>query len=167
VLEASYQLLRRELAQELLERIKQKPPAFFERLVVELLVAMGYGGSLKDAGQAVGRSGDGGIDGVIKEDRLGLDYIYIQAKRWDDTVGRPQVQAFAGALEEQRARRGVMITTSTFSQDVHRYIGRIEKRIVLIDGEQLAQLMIEYGVGVAEEASYVVKKLDADYFEEG
>jgi restriction system protein len=167
VLEGSYQLLRRELADELLDRIKQKPPVFFERLVVELLVAMGYGGSLKDAGQAVGRSGDGGIDGVIKEDKLGLDFIYIQAKRWESTVGRPVVQAFAGALDEQKARKGVIITTSTFSPEAHAYVKRIERKIVLIDGEQLAQLMIDYGVGVAEEAVYVVKKLDADYFEEG
>jgi restriction system protein len=166
VLEASYQVLRRELAQELLERIKQKPPAFFERLVVELLVAIGYGGSLKDAGQAIGRSGDGGIDGVIKEDRLGLDYIYIQAKRWEATVGRPVVQAFAGSLDEQKARKGVMITTSYFSQDARRFVDRIEKKIVLIDGEQLTQLMIEYNVGVAIEESYSVKKIDLDYFEE-
>jgi len=166
VLEASYQVLRRELAQELLERIKSKPPIFFERLVVELLVAMGYGGSLKDAGQAIGRSGDGGIDGVIKEDRLGLDYIYIQAKRWDGTVGRPVVQAFAGSLDEQKARKGVMIATSTFSQDARRFVERIEKKIVLIDGEQLAQLMIEYNVGVAVEQTYTVKKIDLDYFEE-
>jgi len=166
VLEASYQVLRRELAQELLERIKSKPPIFFERLVVELLVAMGYGGSLKDAGQAIGRSGDGGIDGVIKEDRLGLDYIYIQAKRWDGTVGRPVVQAFAGSLDEQKARKGVMIATSTFSQDARRFVERIEKKLVLIDGEQLAQLMIEYNVGVAVEQTYTVKKIDLDYFEE-
>lgn len=166
VLEASYQVLRRELAQELLERIKQRPPAFFEKLVVDLLVAMGYGGSRKDAGERVGRSGDGGIDGVIKEDKLGLDYIYIQAKRWEGTVGRPQVQTFAGALDEQKARKGVMITTSTFSQDAERYVGRIEKKIALIDGETLAQLMIEHNVGVAEEATYTVKKADLDYFEE-
>lgn len=166
VLEESYLLLRRDLAQELLERIKRKPPIFFERLVVELLVAMGYGGSLKDAGQAVGRSGDGGIDGIIKEDRLGLDYIYIQAKRWEDTVGRPAVQAFAGSLDEQRARRGVMITTSSFSQEAHRFVSRIEKKIVLIDGEMLAQLMIDYNVGVAVEETYVVKRVDIDYFEE-
>jgi restriction system protein len=166
VLEASYQILRRDLAQELLDRIKQKPPVFFERLVVELLVAMGYGGSLKDAGQAIGRSGDGGIDGVIKEDRLGLDYIYIQAKRWEGTVGRPVVQAFAGSLDEVKARKGVMITTSNFSQDARRYVERIEKKIVLIDGEQLTQLMIEYNVGVTIEETYVVKKVDLDYFEE-
>ncbi len=166
ILEASYQFLRRELAQELLERIKQKPPVFFERLVVELLVAIGYGGSLKDAGQAVGRNGDGGIDGVIKEDRLGLDYIYIQAKRWEGTVGRPVVQAFAGALDEQKARKGVMITTSTFSQDARRFVERIERKIVLLDGEQFTQLMIEYNVGVAVEETYIVKKMDLDYFEE-
>ena len=166
VLEEIYQLLRRELAQELLERIKTKPSVFFERLVVELLVAMGYGGSLKDAGQAVGRSGDGGIDGIIKEDKLGLDYLYVQAKRWEGTVGRPVVQAFAGSLDEQRARRGVMITTSQFSQDAHNFVNRIEKKIVLIDGERLTQLMIEYNVGVAVEDTYVVKRIDLDYFEE-
>lgn len=166
LLEASYQVLRKDVAQELLDRIKQKSPTFFERLVVELLVAMGYGGSLKDAGQAVGRSGDGGIDGVIKEDRLGLDYIYIQAKRWEGTVGRPVVQAFAGSLDEVKARKGVMITTSTFSQDARRFVDRIDKKIVLIDGEQLAQLMIEYNVGVAVEETYTIKKVDIDYFED-
>ena len=127
---------------------------------------MGYGGSLKDAGQAVGRSGDGGIDGIIKEDKLGLDYLYVQAKRWEGTVGRPVVQAFAGSLDEQRARRGVMITTSQFSQDAHNFVNRIEKKIVLIDGERLTQLMIEYNVGVAVEDTYVVKRIDLDYFEE-
>ncbi len=163
-LEASYQTLRRELADELLEQIKSRPPRFFEKLVVDLLVAMGYGGSRKDAGQRVGRSGDGGIDGIIKEDKLGLDYVYIQAKRWEGTVGRPQVQAFAGSLDEQKARKGVMITTSNFSQDAHRFVDRIEKKIVLIDGEQLTQLMIEHNVGVAIEETYTVKKIDLDYF---
>lgn len=166
VLETSYQLLRRELAQELLEQIKKRPPIFFEQLVVDLLVAMGYGGSRKEAGERVGRSGDGGIDGIIKEDKLGLDYVYIQAKRWEGTIGRPVVQAFAGALDEQKARKGVMISTSTFSQDARRYVERIEKKIVLIDGEQLTQLMIDYNVGVAEEQTYTVKKLDLDYFGE-
>jgi restriction system protein len=127
---------------------------------------MGYGGSRKDAAERVGRSGDGGIDGVIKEDRLGLDFIYIQAKRWEGTVGRPVVQGFAGALEEQKARRGVLITTSNFSQEAQKYVGRIEKRIVLIDGEQLTQLMIDYNVGIAEEQAYVVKRIDLDYFGE-
>ena len=163
-LESSYQSLRRALAQELLERIKGCPPRFFEKLVVDLLVAMGYGGSRKDAGQAVGQSGDGGIDGIIKEDKLGLDVVYIQAKRWDGTVGRPVVQAFAGSLEGQRARKGVLITTSQFSQDAKDYVNRIEKKIVFIDGEQLAQLMIDHNMGATEVATYTVKKVDLDYF---
>ena len=166
MLEAGYQSLRRELARDLLQRVKSVSPRFFERLVVDLLVAMGYGGSRKDAGQAVGQSGDGGIDGIIKEDRLGLDVVYVQAKRWDGTVGRPVVQAFAGSLEGQRARKGVLITTSQFSQDARDYVSRIEKKIVLIDGEQLAQLMIDYGIGVAEVVSYTVKRIDADYFDQ-
>lgn len=166
VLETSYQLLRRELAQEILEQIKKRPAIFFEQLVVDLLVGMGYGGSRKEAGERVGRSGDGGIDGIIKEDKLGLDYVYIQAKRWDRTVGRPEVQGFAGALDEQKARKGVMISTASFSQDARRYVERIEKKIVLIDGEQLTQLMIDYNVGVSEEQTYTVKKVDLDYFGE-
>jgi restriction system protein len=165
-LESSYQNLRQALAQELLERIKNCSPRFFEGLVVDLLVSMGYGGSRKDAGQAVGQSGDGGIDGIIKEDKLGLDVVYIQAKRWEGNVGRPVVQAFAGSLEGQRARKGVLITTSQFTQDAKDYVSRIEKKIVLIDGDQLAQLMIDHGIGVAEVANYTVKKIDLDYFEE-
>jgi restriction system protein len=162
----SYQQLRQTLAQEVLERVKNCTPRFFERLVVELLVAMGYGGSLSDAGEAVGRSGDGGIDGIIKEDRLGLDVVYLQAKRWEGTVGRPVVQAFAGSLEGERANKGVLLTTSNFSQDARDYVRRIQKKIVLIDGEQLAQLMIDYDIGVAHAAAYVVKRIDSDYFEE-
>jgi len=165
-IEAGYQQLRRQLADELLQSIRSATPAFFERLVVDVLVKMGYGGSLKDAGQAVGRSGDGGIDGIIKEDRLGLDQIYVQAKRWADTVGRPQIQAFAGSLEGHRARKGVFITTSQFSADAKDYVTRIEKRIVLIDGEELAGWMIDFGVGVSEVASYHIRRLDPDYFEE-
>jgi restriction system protein len=164
VLEQSYQELRRELANELLDRIKTCSPRFFERLVVDLLVAMGYGGSRKDAGQAVGQSGDEGIDGIIKEDRLGLDVVYIQAKRWANTVGRPVVQAFAGSLEGQRARKGVLITTSDFSKDAREYVRHIEKKIVLIDGPELAKLMMDHGVGVTEVATYTVKKMDHDYF---
>jgi restriction system protein len=141
-------------------------PRFFERLVVDLLVAMGYGGSRKDAGERIGQSGDGGVDGIIKEDRLGLDVVYIQAKRWEGTVGRPVVQGFAGSLEGFRARKGVLITTSAFSKDAKEYVDRIEKKIVLIDGEQLAQYMIDYGIGVAEVATYTVKKADLDYFGE-
>jgi len=166
VMEAGYWELRRDLAQDLLNRIKSCSPRFFEQLVVDLLVKMGYGGSRKDAGEAVGQSGDGGIDGIIKEDKLGLDAIYIQAKRWDGTVGRPLVQAFAGSLEGHRARKGVMITSSQFSPDAKDYVTRIEKKIILIDGEELAQLMIDFGVGVADEASYVVRRLDIDYFDE-
>jgi restriction system protein len=165
-LETSYQKLRRELAQEILELVHNCSPRFFEQLVVDLLVSMGYGGSRKDAGQAVGQSGDGGIDGIIKEDKLGLDVVYIQAKRWTGTVGRPVVQAFAGSLDGFRARKGVLITTSQFTRDAHDYVSRIEKKIVLIDGEQLAQLMIDHDIGVTEIARYVVKKIDTDYFDE-
>ncbi len=164
-LESSYQELRQELAQELLSLAKICTPGFFESLVVDLLVAMGYGGSKKDAGQAVGQSGDGGIDGIIKEDKLGLDVVYIQAKRWEGTVGRPVVQTFAGSLEGFRARKGVLITTSNFSKTAKDYVTRIEKKIVLIDGEQLAELMIDHGVGVSEVAQYTIKKIDLDYFE--
>lgn len=165
-LETSYQNLRIELARELLDKVKTCTPDFFENLVVDLLVAMGYGGSRRDAGQAVGRSGDDGVDGIIKEDRLGLDVVYIQAKRWGNKVSRPEVQAFAGSLEGQRARKGVFITTSQFTTDARDYVNRIEKKIVLIDGEQLVQLMIDFGIGVAEVTHYVVKKVDVDYFEE-
>ncbi|WP_426754202.1 restriction endonuclease [Myxococcus sp. Y35] len=125
---------------------------------------MGYGGSRKDAGLAVGQSGDEGFDGIIKEDRLGLDVVYIQAKRWTNTVGRPVVQAFAGSLEGQRARKGVLITTSDFAREVRDYVKQIEKKIVLLNGVELARLMIDHGVGVTEVATYTVKKLDLDYF---
>jgi len=166
VLEASYQELRRSLAQELLDKIMACSPKFFEQLVVDLLVSMGYGGSRKDAGEAIGHSGDDGIDGIIKEDKLGLDAVYIQAKRWNGTVGRPVVQAFAGSLEGQRAKKGIMISTSQFSQDAKDYVTRIEKKIILIDGEQLAQYMIDNNVGVAEMVNYSVKRVDLDYFDE-
>ncbi len=166
ILESSYEKLRMELASELLEKIKSCSPSFFEKLVIDLLVAMGYGGSRSDAGRAIGRSGDEGIDGIINEDRLGLDVIYVQAKRWSDTVGRPVVQAFAGSLEGKRAKKGILITTSKFSKEAHDYVKVIEKKIVLIDGERLAQLMIDYNVGVSEVASYTIKRIDTDYFEE-
>jgi restriction system protein len=167
-LACTYQTLRRSLADDLLKRVREVPPAFFEGLVVDLLVAMGYGGSRKDAGQALGRTGDGGVDGIIKEDKLGLDVVYVQAKRWKNanTVGRPDVQAFAGSLEGHRARKGVFITTSKFSQDATEYVRRIEKKIVLINGEELAQLMIDHNIGVSEVANYSVKRIDNDYFEE-
>ena len=147
ILEASYQSIRNGLAQDLLELVMKCSPQFFERLVVEVLVAMGYGGSLKDAGEAVGQSGDEGIDGIIKEDKLGLDAIYIQAKRWENTIGRPTVQAFAGALMGKKANKGVLITTSKFSKEAQQYVTKIDKKIVLISGEQLAELMIDHGVG--------------------
>jgi restriction system protein len=132
----------------------------------KLLVAMGYGGSIEDAGNAVGKAGDEGIDGIIKEDKLGLDVVYIQAKKWtDNVVGRPTVQAFAGSLEGHRAKKGVMITTSTFSQDARNYVQKIEKKIVLVDGKQLADLMIEHDVGVTVTKTYRSKKLDQDFFE--
>lgn len=165
-LEASYQNLRKTLAEELLDRVKKCPPKFFEKLVVDLLVSMGYGGSRKDAGQAVGQSGDDGIDGIIKEDKLGLDLVYLQAKRWEATVGRPVVQAFAGSLEGQRAKKGVLITTSQFSQEAKDYVSRIEKKIILIGGEELAQFMIDHGIGVTEVRTYSVRKMDLDYFDE-
>ena len=166
ILESSYGALRESLASELLERTKKCSYRFFENLVVALLLAMGYGGSRKDAGSAIGKSGDGGIDGVIKEDKLGLDTIYIQAKRWDSTVERPIVQAFAGSLMGQKAHKGIIITTSRFSNDAITYAKNIEKKIVLIDGNDLVQLMIDYDIGVSQHATYVVKKFDSDFFEE-
>lgn len=165
LIEASYTQLRAQLASDLLEHVKSLSPSAFERLVVELLVRMGYGGSREDAGRAVGRSGDGGIDGVINEDRLGLDVVYIQAKRWENSVGRPDVQAFAGALAGQKARKGVMITTSSFSRHACDFVTQVQSKIVLIDGEELAELMIDFGLGVAPVALYEIKKVDTDFFE--
>ena len=167
LLEQAYQSLRRQLAMELLVEVKEMSPEFFERLVVELLVKMGYGGTLRDAGQAVGQSGDGGIDGIIKEDRLGLDVIYIQAKRYDDqAVGRPAIQAFVGALQGVRARKGIFITTSRFAQTAHEYTGNIDTRVILIDGEQLAEYMIDFNLGVSTVNTFEVKRIDSDYFTE-
>ena len=165
--EGSYETLRASVEQELISRVKAASPAFFERLVVQLLVAMGYGGSQADAGKAVGQSGDGGIDGVIKEDRLGLDTIYLQAKRWEGTVGRPVVQAFVGSLEGQHSRRGVLITTSEFSAEARSYVKGIEKRIILIDGTELARLMFEFDVAVTPTGPpYVLKRVDLDFFDD-
>jgi len=166
-LETAYENLRAELADELLARLKKSSPPFFERAVVELLVKMGYGGSRADAGKAIGKSGDGGIDGIIKEDRLGLDVVYIQAKRWDNnSVGRPDVMQFAGALQAQKANKGIFITTSRYTDDARSYVSQIGSKIVLIDGEQLTNLMIENDVGVSTVSLYPVKKIDTDYFEE-
>jgi restriction system protein len=160
----AYEALRNSLTANLLAQVRESSPAFFELLVVDVLVSMGYGGSRKDAGEAIGRSGDEGIDGIIKEDRLGLDIIYIQAKRWASTVGRPEVQRFAGALQGKRARKGVFITTSSFSREAEKYVGNIEAKVILIDGKRLAEFMIDYGVGVRTEATYELKRIDADYF---
>jgi restriction system protein len=165
-IELAYQGLREQLAQELLSRILSCSPTFFEQLVVELLVKMGYGGSRRDAGERIGQTGDGGIDGIIKEDRLGLDTIFIQAKRWQGSVGRPEVQKFVGALQGQRARKGVFITTSVYTSEAVDYASRIDTKVVLIDGKQLSALMIDFDVGVSPSASYVVKRIDSDYFEE-
>ncbi len=166
-LEAAYQQIRQSLAEELLDQLKQTSPAQFEHIVIQVLVAMGYGGTHRDAARAVGRSGDGGIDGIIKEDRLGLDTLYIQAKRYtQQSVGRPEVQAFVGALTGQRARKGVLLTTSTFTADAHAYVDHIDPRIVLIDGRQLAEYMIDHDIGVTTAETYPVKRLDADFFEE-
>jgi len=165
-LEMAYLELRNALRQEVLDKVKKSPPDFFESLVIELLVRMGYGGSQEDAGQTLGRSGDGGIDGKIKEDRLGLDFICVQAKRWESNVGRPIVQAFAGSLDGFRARKGVLITTSGFTKEAIEYVKMIGKSIVLIDGEELTRLMFEYDLGVTPVKHYVLKKLDHDYFEE-
>lgn len=160
----AYQQLRTGLVDELLDIVKGSSPAFFERLVVDLLLAMGYGGTREDAGKTIGRSGDEGIDGVINEDRLGLDVVYIQAKKWENTITRPEVQKFAGALQGKRARKGVFITTSRFSQGALEFADFIDSRIVLIDGQMLAGLMIDHNVGVSRAEIYEIKQIDSDYF---
>ena len=166
VLDSAYQVIRNDLSQELLNQVLNNSPAFFERLVVELLVNMGYGGSRVDAARAVGRSGDGGIDGIIDEDRLGLDTIYIQAKRWDEgKVGRPEIQKFVGALHGRKAKKGIFITTSSFTKNAHEYAKDIDPKVVLIDGVRLSDLMIDFNVGVSLDTTYKLKKLDSDYFE--
>lgn len=164
VLEQAYQSIRQALALELLNQVTGATPAFFERLVVELLVKMGYGGSRKDAGEKIGQSGDGGIDGIIKEDRLGLDTIFIQAKRWQGSVGRPEIQKFVGALQGRRAHKGVFITSSTFTADAREYASQIGATVVLIDGPQLANYMIDFDLGLTTVATYHVKRMDSDYF---
>ena len=163
-MENSYLTIRKNLAQELLTKIKSSSPAFFETLVVELLVKMGYGGSIKDAGRSIGRSGDEGIDGIIKEDKLGLDVIYVQAKRWENVVGRPEIQKFVGALAGQGAKKGVFITTSKFTNEAKDYQPKNETKIVLIDGEQLAELMIDHNLAVSTINVFEIKRIDNDYF---
>lgn len=166
-IETAFAQIKDALKSELLAKVKSCSPSFFERLVVDLLLKMGYGGSRSDAGRAVGRSGDGGIDGIINEDRLGLDVIYIQAKRWEGIVGRPEIHRFVGALMGRPARKGVFITTSSFTKEARGYAASVEgKVVVLIDGEQLAALMMDYHVGVTPLAVYELKRIDSDYFAE-
>jgi restriction system protein len=159
-----YKQIRQKLSIEILDRIKKMPPDFFERLVVDLIVSMGYGGSRTDAGRAVGKSGDGGIDGIVKEDRLGLDVIYIQAKRWEGTVGRPEIQKFVGALSGQKARKGIFITTSSFTKEAETFASFIDTKVILIDGAELAELLIDHGVGVTKGEVYEIRRIDLDYF---
>jgi restriction system protein len=165
-LESAYQSIRAQLAEELLARVKAASPSFLETLVVELLTRMGYGGGRADASRAIGGSGDEGIDGIINEDRLGLDVIYIQAKRWSGAVGRPELQKFVGALHGKRARKGVFITTGSFSADAREYVSRIDPRVVLIDGRALSLFMIDLNIGVTPRATYELKRLDSDFFAE-
>jgi restriction system protein len=167
-LENAYQRIRRDLSDELLSSVLSSTPGFFEKLVVELLVKMGYGGSQREAARAVGRSGDEGIDGIIDEDRLGLDTIYLQAKKWNKSasVGRPEIQKFVGALQGKRAKKGIYITTTTFSNGARDYASNIDTKVILIDGPRLTDLMIDYGVGVTTRTQYELKELDTDYFGE-
>jgi restriction system protein len=165
-LEAAYKTFRADLVTQLLDMLRTVEPTRFEKIVVDVLQAMGYGGGRVGAARAIGRSGDGGIDGVIEEDRLGLDTVYVQAKRWESNIGRPIVQGFAGALQGQRARKGVMITTSDYTNDARAYVASLSTRIVLINGERLAEMMIDHNVGVSTEQTYAIKKLDSDYFED-
>jgi restriction system protein len=163
----AYLRIRDNLAEELSQQIKTATPGFFEKLVIDLLVKMGYGGTRQDAGQAIGRSGDEGIDGIIKEDRLGLDTIYIQAKRWGSVVGRPEIHKFAGALQGQRAKKGIFITTSSYTKEAEAFANQSsDPKIILIDGEKLVNLMIDNNVGISIDGNYELKKIDSDYFAE-
>ncbi|RYL92566.1 restriction endonuclease [Sporolactobacillus sp. THM19-2] len=168
LIDENYNILKNELQDVLLNKTLECSPAFFERLIVQLLVSMGYGGSVKDAGEAIGKSGDEGIDGIIKEDVLGLEMIYLQAKRWkkDSTVGRPEIQTFVGSLVGKQASKGIFITTAKFSNNAYDYAKSIDKRVILIDGQQLTDLMFKYGVGVTNGEIFVTKRLDSDFFEE-
>lgn len=165
-LQRAYESIRSDLAGQILEKIKSNSPTFFEKLVVDLMVAMGYGGSRADAGRSIGGSGDEGIDGIIKEDRLGLDVIYLQAKRWEGTVGRPEVQKFVGALHGKRAKKGVFISTGKFSDDSKKYVETIDPKVILIDGRTLAELMIDFSLGTTTSGSFEIKRIDSDYYAE-
>jgi restriction system protein len=160
----AYQNIKNELADELLQQLKASSPRQFENIVIDLLVAMGYGGSRKEAAKAIGKSGDEGIDGIINEDRLGLDVIYVQAKKWEGTVGRPEIQKFAGALQGQHAKKGIFITTSNFSKEAADFASRVDNKIILLDGDTLVQYMIDHNIGVTPFVNYEVKKIDLDYF---
>lgn len=165
-LEYAYQKLRSALSKELLSIVKTCTSTFFEKLVIDLLITMGYGGSRKEAGKAMGKSGDGGIDGIINEDKLGLDVIYLQAKRWDNPVPVKEIRDFTGALASKKAKKGIFITTSSFPKSVYEFVGQVEYKIILIDGERLTNLMIEHSVGLSTVSTYHVKTIDSDYFEE-
>lgn len=165
-IEFGYQKIINSLSAELLLKLKSVHPSFFEKIVIELLVKMGYGGSIDEAGKATRYTNDEGIDGIIKEDKLGLDVIYIQAKRWEGTVSRPEIQKFVGALAGQRAKKGVFITTSNFSKEAIIYASQMDSKIVLVDGESLAQYMIDNNLGVSVQNTYEIKKIDSDYFDE-
>lgn len=165
-LEQAFESIESDLAADLLAKVMEQSPAFFEQLVVDLLVKMGYGGSFADSAKVTQLSNDEGIDGIIYEDKLGLDKIYIQAKRWSNSVGRPVIQQFAGALVGQNATKGVFITTSNFSKEAKQYVVGLHQKIVLIDGQELAKFMIEYNVGVSTKKTYEVKRIDTDYFED-
>jgi restriction system protein len=166
LLDNAYQKISDSISYDLLQTVKSCSPSFFEKLVIDLLLNMGYGGSRAEAGQTIGSTGDEGIDGIIKEDRLGLDIIYIQAKRWEGVVGRPEIQKFAGALQGQRAHKGIFITTSYFSKEANEFAEDIDRKIILIDGRRLTELMIEYNVGVSPMDIYELKRIDNDCFSE-
>jgi restriction system protein len=163
-IEANYQQIRNALANDVLDNVKRCSPYFFEKLVVDLLLKMGYGGFRQDSGEITRKTADGGIDGIIREDKLGLDTIYIQAKRWDGTIGSPEIQKFAGALQGRRARKGVFITTSKFTKEALDFASMIENKIILIDGDTLSNLMIDYDIGVSIVNTYLIKRIDSDYF---
>ncbi len=166
LIDAAYTSLRQATAEDLLSKLKACSPPFFESVVVRLLMAMGYGG-VAGHGTVTGKSGDGGIDGVIKQDKLGLDVVCIQAKRWDGAVGRPIIQGFVGSMDHVRARKGVILTTSTFTKDAVDYVDRIEgKKVVLINGDQLADLMIDHGLGVTTTKTYEIREVSNDFFDE-
>jgi restriction system protein len=167
-IDASFKSLGAALQDDLVERMREMSPGFFERLIIDLLIAMGYGGGRAEMGQAIGRAGDGGIDGIIKEDALGLDIVYVQAKRYgaQNTVGRSEVQSFAASLDGVGATKGIFVTTSSFSQGAREFVERIAKRIVLVDGAELSRLMTQHGVGVRTRTTYEIKKVDEDYFTE-